>query len=333
MGRRQYLAASLALCASAVGCASLPPAPPTVPEAESARFPGLTRDPAPVLRLRPGDTLEVSVETEPPAPAREMQVDAAGFVHLPSLGRVAVGGLTLDEAESRMRARAREDDRLAEVFVRLQAALGQRATVLGAVGRQGTVAVTPGMRLSDLVLACGGVLTVPDPVTEAPRPLGDLPRAVLTRDGSAMPVDVGLAMRGDPAHDVYVHAGDYLFVPPRLQRQVTVFGQVASPTVFPHAEGLRMTEALAVAGGVTPGGDKGDIRLLRGPVEAPRVYRADLNAVISGRGPDVALQPGDVLFVTDHPMEDVTEVINTVVPIAGLSTTISVLVLVLAAGN
>ena len=76
-----------------------------------------------------------------------------------------------------------------------------------------------------------------------------------------------------------------------------------------------MTEALSEAGGITIGGDTTDIRLVRGPVDKPEVYRASLRAIVDGEGSDTALQPGDVLFVTDHPSEDASEVLRLVTPL------------------
>jgi protein involved in polysaccharide export with SLBB domain len=136
----------------------------------------------------------------------------------------------------------------------------------------------------------------------------------VTRDGKALPVSVAKALEGDPLHNVYVHPGDHIYVPPALGSNISVLGQVGGPAVFPFQAGLRLTQALAMAGGVTVGADKGDIRVIRGTLEKPRVYQASLRAVVDGDSHDVALQPGDIIFVTDDPIEDIGEVIGLISP-------------------
>ena len=323
---------SLAACACLVvaGCASLPPPPPPA-EPIPSPAPGLTKDPAPPFRLRPGDGVRVEVETEPEPTTWEATLDAQGRVHLSGIGSVQLGGQTVAQAEVRVEALVRRRDRLAKVVLFVSQTEGQRATVLGAVVRQGSVPLSPQMRVAQLITASGGVLSAEDPATSAPRSLADLESATLTRDGRVVPIDVARAMQGDPRHNVFVHAGDHLYVPRREQGSVVIFGQVGAPGVFTHRSGLRMTEALALAGGITTGGDKSDIRLLRGPLEDPGVYQADLAAIVDGAGPDVALQAGDVLFVTDDPLEDVGEVFGVLVPLTMISTGTLLLALVLAA--
>ena len=314
--------------ALATACASLPPPPlPTEPVLSAAR--GLNEDTAPTFTLRPGDGVMVQAQTEPEPQTWEDMLDAEGKVHLSGIGSLRLSGLTLVQAEASVQTLARRRDRLASVALSLTRPDGQRATVLGAVTRQGSVAVRPNMRVSELIAASGGVLTAEEP-TGAPVSLADLARAILTRDGRPVPIDVARAMQGDPRHDVFVHAGDHLFVPRLEPGSISIFGQVGAPGVVAHRSGLRMTEALALAGGITPGGDKSDIRLLRGPVAKPHAYRADISAVVYVTGPDVALQPGDVLFVTDDPIEDVGEVFGVLVPLTTISTGTLLLALVLA---
>jgi len=316
------------LCLAIAGCASLP-SPPRPPERLVSVARGLSVDPAPPFTLRPGDAVLVEAQTEPGRVSWRTTLDAEGKAHLAG-SNVLLGGLTVSEAEARVEEKLRERDRFGTVALYVTQTDGQRATVLGAVAHQGSLPVTPHMRVSELIEDSGGVLSVLDSATGAPISLADLEGAILTRDGRALPIDVARAMQGDPYHNVFVHPGDHLFVPRREPGSVSIFGQVGAPGVFACQSGMRMTEALARAGGITTAGDKSDIRLLRGPVEAPAVFRADLAAIVDGAAPDVALQPGDVLFVTDDPLEDVGEVLRLLLPLATISTGTFLLALVLA---
>jgi protein involved in polysaccharide export with SLBB domain len=84
---------------------------------------------------------------------------------------------------------------------------------------------------------------------------------------------------------------------------------------------LRLSQVLAMAGGVTVGADKGDIRVIRGTLEKPRVYQASLADFVDGEVHDVLMQPGDIIFVADHPIEDFNEVMGVISPVlaVGLS--------------
>jgi polysaccharide export outer membrane protein len=146
--------------------------------------------------------------------------------------------------------------------------------------------------------------------------------AVVIRNGTTLPISVARALQGDPLHNVFMRPGDHVYVPPALGTNITVLGQVGAPQMFPHQAGLRLSQVLAMGGGVTQGADKGDIRVIRGTLDAPRVYQASLSDFVDGDSHDVLMQPGDIVFVTDHAIEDIGEVLGVVSPALslGLST-------------
>jgi polysaccharide export outer membrane protein len=267
--------------------------------------------------------------SEQPKTLTGVLVDATGRVHLPMAGDVEVGGRGLSEAESRVQTALRKFDRFVQVTIQLTDAKGQRVTVLGAVAAQGSIQLVPGSRIADVIASVGGPLTSAA-VGEAPVPLADLNGAVVTRAGRPLPISLAKALQGDPLHNVYVHPGDHIYVPPTLGTSVSVLGQVGGPRVFPHRAGLRLTQALALAGGVTVGADKSDIRVIRGTLEAPRVYRASLRDVVDGKSHDVLLRPGDIIFVTDHAIEDISEVIGLIAPVLSLGMSSTILAVTLS---
>jgi hypothetical protein len=64
--------------------------------------------------------------------------------------------------------------------------------------------------------------------------------------------------------------------------------------------------------------DDEDVRVVRGPLDKPIVYKYDFDALVSGKGGDIELAPGDVVFVTDHWVANVGEVINRVSPLLAI---------------
>jgi polysaccharide export outer membrane protein len=308
------------------GCGGLPKAPAYPrPEdgfsgAKPIARPGLPNDRPPPLTLQPGDVLSIDLVSEQPKTISGLVVDATGRVHLPMAGDVIVGGHGLTDAEVTVQTALRKFDRFVQVTINLTDAKGQRATVLGALVTQGSIQLIPGARVADVIASAGGPLMsgAVAGATEPPVSLADLSGATVTRSGKVLPISVAKALQGDPLHNVYIHPGDHVYVPPTLGTNISVLGQVGAPRVFAHRAGLRLTQALAMSGGVTVGADKGDIRVIRGTLEAPKVYTASLADVVDGSSHDVLLQPGDIIFVTDHPIEDVGEVIALISPILSL---------------
>jgi protein involved in polysaccharide export with SLBB domain len=112
-----------------------------------------------------------------------------------------------------------------------------------------------------------------------------------------------------------MRAGDVVVVPAARNERVSVLGEVRQPRVLPFHPGLRATEAIALAGGTTQDADDADVRILRGPLSSPHVYRADLKALLRGEAKDVELMKGDVVFVTEHWLATTGHVLQRLTPL------------------
>lgn len=312
---------------AAVGCAGLPYAPrfPTEP-ARVARH-GLANDGELEPTLRPGDRLLIEVSEG--AKSRQIQttVDGRGSVHVASGRDVEVAGLSVGGAEARLGGAWRKVERFAEVRLQLAASAPRRVNVFGAVARPGFVTLMPGMRVIDVMAGAGGVLSQTATTAVGTLSVADLEHAVLVRNGHVLPISLKSALAGVSGHNVYMAPGDHVYVPFETGRQVSVFGQVGSPSVVTYRSGLRLTEALSAAGGVTSSGDKDDIRLMRGGPAAPAAFRASLRAIVDGHASDVVLSAGDVVFVEDDPIEDLSELLPIVGAFVGLAATVLTVVI------
>lgn len=272
------------------------------------------------MTLASGDVVTIRKIAVPPTEDTGLVVDEKGNLHVPLAGAVKVAGLSLTEAEKSVEAAVQRFDRVARISLILETPSGQVATVVGAVVQPGRVAALPGTRVVDLLALAGG------PVTQTEdgeyTVLADLHRARLVREGKAMPISVASALEGDLRHNVRVRPGDQLYVPATTSGRIAVVGELRQGKLVPYRPGVRLTEVLSATGGVTIDGDRGDIRIIRGPSDKPQVYVADLKEIVDGDAPDVQLAPGDVVYVTDHWIAGVGEVLDRLGPI--LATGISV---------
>ena len=102
------------------------------------------------------------------------------------------------------------------------------------------------------------------------------------REGVPLPISVVAALQGDPRHDIPVQGGDVLFIPALRGAAISIYGDVREARLVPWRKGLRLSNALAGAGGLTMNADHGDVRVIRGPLSQPRVYRASVTDLIQG---------------------------------------------------
>ena len=291
--------------------------------------PGIPDDRAAPLVLLPGDKLMVETVSTTTTQI-SVVIDGLGQVHVPLAGDVEVAGLTMSAAEKRLKTALQRYDKYVHVNLRLEDPTGHTVTVLGAVRTPGVVPLTPGARLSDVLLMAGGELI--DAVNGQMVSGSDMVGAELLRDGKPLPVDFRRAMAGDPLHNVFVRAGDHINVPPQKGENIIVLGALGG-TVFQWAPGMRLTEALARSGGVPPAGDKNDIRVIRGPLEAPRVYQSSLRDIVDGETHDVELYPGDIVWVEDHWIEDFGEVMAVISPLLNTSFSVAAVMIALNRTN
>lgn len=305
-------------------CRSIPPAPafPEENEAfttsEMEAKTGLADDTPPRRIILPGDMIRLRILSSEPYDAADLWVDALGLVHLPTGADVDVAGLEPREAEARIEHAIHKLDRYARAGVDIQSFGGHRVILSGAVDKPGSYEARPGMRIADMVAASGGLRVIVGGTEIAE--VADVESGRILREGKALPVRLDLALVGDPAHNVYVRPGDIIYIPWASSRIIPVLGDVRAARNVPFHRGMRLTEALAAAGGATRTADTADIRIVRGPLSNAKVYRADLNAVISGKTADVVLAPGDVVFVTEHWFATTTDVLNRLTPLLAAAT-------------
>lgn len=319
----------------AVGCANVHPAPvyphedPHFRQAQVAEPEGIEEDPARPTILAPGDIVTIRLVSQETQELVGLVVDATNKVHVPLAGDVEIGGVGITEAEARLEEAMQRFDRFVRVNVIVTDPAGQRASVIGAVQTPGNYTVRPGMRLADLVALAGGPLRQVTMEGDYVA-LADLGGARVYRNGEVLPINVDRALRGEPRHNVRVQAGDHVHIPPRIQNRIAIFGAVGDAGLFTFRDDLRLTEAIALAGGLTIDADDGDVRVIRGDLRNPRVYWASIEDIVDGQAHDVALQPGDIVFVTDHWIADFGEVLSRLSPILSAGVTIGVTAAVLS---
>ena len=285
--------------------------------------PGMPEDRAMPFVLLPGDTVRVQIISMETVDAPGLLVEPDGMVTVPLAGRVHVGGKTPTAAEAAIAEAVRRLDYMAKVIFFVVDTGGHRVTVLGAVERPGIVPLKGDLRLAEVLATVGGpkMRDTDGQLLE----VGDFEATRVVRAGKTLPVSLARALEGDPLHNVLLHAGDHVYIPPARGKMITVLGNVKTARMVAAPPGSRLTTILALAGGTTREADEGDIRIVRGPLSKPRVYRASVRDLIAGRAPDVELAPGDIVYVTEHWIATLGDVVQRLTAVLSTASVVSAL--------
>lgn len=176
--------------------------------------------------------------------------------------------------------------------VLIVAEIDERVHVLGEVARPGYQEWRDGDRVLDVITKAGGLT-----IKAAPE------RISILRDDGALTVDLlAFLYRGQVDQNVPVRSGDIIFVP-ETENRVVVLGQVAKPGSYFFRPGDRVTDLLSAAGGPTPRAALSEVGVIRQNGEPPTIITANLVKFFrdGDTKQNVAVKPGDVIYVPDRP--------------------------------
>lgn len=261
----------------------------------------LLQAPAGAYRVGPGDELDIEVAELKETRART-KVMPDGMLYYDVARGIDVEGKTIGEI-STLLSKALENDYVNPIVtVNVAKADSQRFWMLGQVQKPGAYPITKPTTLIAALSAGGGLLTNAESNEVSNPEAADLERAILIRNGDLIPVDFErLVRQGDMGQNVYVRAGDYIFVPSLTPRSFYVLGHVNKPGPVYFERGATLISAVAAAGGPQTDAIITKALILRGGTLHPQVAVVNLKAVMKGQEPDLKLEGGDIVWVPRSP--------------------------------
>ncbi|MCR2745918.1 polysaccharide export protein EpsE [Limnobacter parvus] len=239
-------------------------------------------------RLGGGDLISVTVFQNPDFTG-DRRVSENGEITFPLIGAVAVGNLTIREAEQVIAERLSDGQfvvgpQVSIVPIEMRSA---QISVIGFVSKPGRYPLdSRNTRLSDALSMAGGVIQSAPTVSLNG---GDLVVLKGTRNGEPYSKTIDLReifLKGNDDLDVLVVGGDTLYV--GRAPQYYVYGEVQRPGVYKIETGMTVRQALAQAGGLTPRGSQNGIQIFRKDAQGTEsLIKPDL---------DQPLQDNDTLF-------------------------------------
>ncbi len=165
----------------------------------------------------------------------------------------------------------------------------RRIVVLGQVNRPGAYDLLEGQRVSDLLAAAGGVTNK-----------AATSRVFIVRGAEQISVDVKQILAGNLEANIPLRAGDMMVIP-EYQNRVAVLGTVTKPGTYDLQEGMRLIDAIGLAGGEEPWANLGEVVIIRLEAGKPKMITANVNLILNGQdlSQNVLLQHGDVVVVNE----------------------------------
>lgn len=261
-------------------------------------------------RLRVGDTLRISIYGELSS-ERIVTVDNHGQISYLLVGTVLAVGKTIDELRNELNDLVKNHLQYGIVNVTPVEFGGLHFTILGQVNFPGKKPVLGTTYLLNAIARAGGMRM--GYFRASTVELADLKHAFLARNGRYIPINFEkLLLEGDMTYNVEIQAGDYIYIPSSLRKDIYVIGELVLPANIGYLNQESLVGALAKARGVNDrAGDWAYI--VRGSLTNPSVIEVNIEQLYNGQIPDVLLQPGDIVYVPERGTLFLEEVIYTAI--------------------
>ncbi|MGC3974391.1 MAG: SLBB domain-containing protein [Nitrospira sp.] len=202
-------------------------------------------------------------------------VERDGVIVIPQVGAIPVGGQSFAQVEQTVRARLSNLLKRFELHVSMARIRTIKVFVVGEVIRPGAYEISALATTSNaLYAACG------------PARSGSLRQVKVMREGKTVAeLDLyDFLLRGDRRFDQRLQSGDVVLVPP-LGPVVAISGSIKRPAIYELKPGVRLTELLTLAGGLTPLSDRQRCHLFRLDPERGRIMvDVDLVGALASQG-------------------------------------------------
>lgn len=241
-------------------------------------------------RIGPGDVLVIEVAGEPDL-KRRVKVLEQGTIQLPYIDHdLKVSGLTEHQVNELLRREFTTILKEPQVTVFIEEYRSRMVSIAGAVNQPKQVPLTREMRLYDLISLAGGLTDK----------AGNVAQLIHTKPTDSIEVINLNDIFRKPELNRILQDGDFINVPEAGVFYVS--GNVSRPGAFPLKETTRISQAIAIAGGVLQDSKKKEVLLVRseGP-DRTNTTKQIINLYEIEKDPskDIILKPYDVVLVPE----------------------------------
>jgi polysaccharide export outer membrane protein len=234
------------------------------------------------------------------------RVDGSGNIHVPYLGAVQVGGLTVTQIEQKLTPLLKKYLQDPSVTVEILDYKSLPLYLIGQFKITGTFYMDRPITLTQALSMGGGF-----------DPSANLMGARLSRGGRIIPVDLNdLLINGDMRQNVWLKGGDTIFIPDFKNLQVFVFGAVKKGGAIPFPPGgMNLAQAIGSADIRDTGYDLHHVRIIRSlSTTRGQLLVVDYDKILRGEALPFQLMSGDVVYVPKSAYGDWNDALADVIP-------------------
>ena len=261
---------------------------------------------------------------------RTLTIRYDGYVSLPLIPDLKVGGLTRAEAESEIREAYKSSFPEPQISLSVTQPNSKTYTVLGDVERPGVFPYTRKLTLTQTLTLAGGRArqTFGEGNNQFVSVAGQISKAFVIRniEGERKVLSYDLRNIDQPgahAGDSTVYFGDVIYVPKGVNL-VYLLGEQTVPRIVEMTDGLTLLQMLALAGGFNESTARmKEVILLRAvDDENTDLHLVNLKDVLQNRAQDIPLMAGDIVYIPRKRSVKLFEFVNrftgSISPILGL---------------
>jgi polysaccharide biosynthesis/export protein len=236
-------------------------------------------------RIGKQDVIRIDVTGEPEL-SQELTISEKGTISYALFGEVAVERLTASELADKIRNLLVERKILTQpnVSVSVKEYRSQAVTILGEVRTPGKFFLKGEEVLLDVIVQAGGLTPGAGEVV--------ISQTVAERHQMITVNSADLMKDRTP-----VASGDVIFVRNKPVEQVFVSGDVVTGKSLAFTDGMTVSQAIIMAGGLTRFGSKSKISIRRTEKGKDVMLKVNLSDIEKGKAKDVRLMPNDHVFV------------------------------------
>jgi polysaccharide export outer membrane protein len=258
--------------------------PASYPQGKSVEQPSGVKGEVYAYRIKPGDTLEISVYGEPDL-TKTTKVSEDGKIIYPFIGEIKVENLTISEAANEIETLLKKD-----YFINPQVAIFvkeySKFFIVGAVKQEGRYELKGNLTILDAIALSGGA-----------------------KEGANLSnIKVIRSIGKEESQykvNFYTQGKDFLLQP--LDRiivdefgDISVFGQVLRPGSYKYKRGLSTLDAIAMAGGFTDVANQNAVRVIRtNKAGQKQTFNVPVAQILKSgdKSKDLELKEGDIVSV------------------------------------
>lgn len=256
--------------------------------------------------LGPNDQILIRAPGVDEINERPFRIDGDGYVNLPLIGRIRVGGLTVQQLETELVTRLREYVVQPQVSINVVQFRSEPVFFVGAFQRPGIYPLQGRRTLVEMISSVGGLQPKASRRIKVTRraEYDVIPLPGATQDPEKKTSSVEISMGSlreniNPAEDIVLKPFDVISVD--RAELVYVNGEVTKVggLELEERDSVSVLQALTLSGGYSRDADRTKLRVLRPIVGTARrgEIEVDMKSVLEGKANDFPLLPNDVVYV------------------------------------